>query len=56
MNYQQQLAIDFMAKLSIHAAAYQVGESEYNSFWLDAMDVIFNRVHEEVYGYLPHGS
>ena len=54
MTYQEQLSLDFMEKLSIHAAAYQIAKAEYNSFWLDAMDTIFNRVHEEIYGYMPY--
>lgn len=55
MNYQEQLSVDLMSKLSIHAEAYRTGGSCYNLFWLDSMDIIFDLAYQEIYGYLPHG-
>lgn len=55
MNYQEQLAIDFMASLATRAALYQRSQAQYNEFWLTVMDNVFDKCHQEVYGYLPHG-
>ena len=55
VNYQEQLTIDFMAKLATRAALYQRSQAQYNEFWLTAMDNAFDKCHEEVYGYLPQG-
>lgn len=55
MNYQDQLAIDFMTKLATRAALYQSCDAQYNEFWLTAMDNVFDSAYKEIYGYLPHG-
>lgn len=56
MSYQDQLAIDFMAKLATSAALYQgAAKAEYTEFWLTAMDNVFDSAYKEFYGYLPHG-
>ena len=55
MNYQDQLAIDFMAKLAARAAVYQACKVQYDEFWLDTMDIVFNKAYQEIYGYLPYG-
>ena len=55
MSHQDQLVIDFMAKLATRAALYQAIKAEYNEFWLDAMDEVFDKKYKEIYGHLPHG-
>lgn len=56
MNYKDQLAIDFMAKLASSAAQFQERfNAKYNEFWIDAMNQVFDMTHEEIYGYLPNG-
>ena len=54
MSHQDQLAIDFMAKLATRAALYQSCNAQYNEFWLTAMDNVFDSAYEEIYGQWPH--
>ena len=55
MSYQHNLAMEFMSKLSASVVIYQCMQAEYSEIWIDSMNGEFDKMYEEIYGYLPHG-